>query len=131
MLPLQNLSGDPEQDYFAMGMTEALISDLGRIGALRVISRQSVVRFKGSTTPLPEIARALDVDAIVEGSVQRVGDTVRISAQLIRANPEEQFWSESYERELADIPVGETTQILEIPSGLQIFKVLGHEAGVI
>jgi TolB-like protein len=103
VLPLENLSGDPEREYFADGMTEALITDLGKIGALRVISRQSVLRYKRTKKPLPEIARELNVDGIVEGSVLRSGDRVRITAQLIQANPEKHLWADSYERDLQDV----------------------------
>ncbi len=103
VLPLKNLSADPEQDYFADGMTEALITDLGRIAALRVISRTSAMRYKDSTKALPEIGRELSVDALVEGSVLRDGDRVRINAQLIDADTDEQLWSESYERDLRDV----------------------------
>jgi TolB-like protein/tRNA A-37 threonylcarbamoyl transferase component Bud32/Tfp pilus assembly protein PilF len=103
VLPLENLSGDPEQDFFADGMTEALIADLAKISALRVISRQSVMRFKGKDTPLPEIAEALNVDAVVEGSVLRAGDRVRITTQLIQATPERHLWADSYERDLQDV----------------------------
>jgi TolB-like protein/Tfp pilus assembly protein PilF len=103
VLPLENLSRDPGEEYFAMGMTEALIADLARIKALRVISRQSVERFKDSDLPLPDIAASLGVDAVVEGSVLRAGDQVRITTQLIRADPEEHLWADSYERELEDI----------------------------
>ena len=85
VLPLTNLSRDPEQDYFADGMTEALITDLAQIGALRVISRTSAMRYKGTDKPLPQIARELNVDALVEGSVLRAGERVRITAQLIHA----------------------------------------------
>jgi len=103
VLPLENLSGDPEQEYFVDGMTEALIADLARIGALRVISRTSAMRFKGVRRPLPEIARELGVDAIVEGAVLRAGDRVRISAQLIDAASDRHLWGERYERELCDV----------------------------
>ena len=103
VLPLENISGDPEQDYFADGMTEALIADLGKISALRVISRQSVMRYKGSDKPLPEIARELNVDAVMEGSVMRAGDRVRITAQLIGAVPERHLWTNTYDRELRDV----------------------------
>ena len=102
VLPLENLSGDPEQEYFADGMTEALIADLAKISALRVISRQSVMQFKESDEPLPNIAAALDVDAVLEGSVLRSGDRVRITTQLIQASPERHLWSESYERTVRD-----------------------------
>ena len=103
VLPLENLSGDPEQDYFADGMTEALIMELGKISALRVISRQSVMQYKGTDKPLPDIAEELKVDAIVEGSALREGDRVRISAQLIRAVPEKHLWAQSYERNLTNV----------------------------
>ena len=103
VLPLKNLSGDPEQEYFADGMTEALITELGKISALRVISRQSVMRYKDTDKPVPEIARELKVDAVVEGSVLRDGERVRIAAQLVQAAPERHLWAESYERDLSDI----------------------------
>ena len=111
VLPLANLSGDPEQDYFADGMTEALITDLGKIAALRVISRRSVMRYRGSDKSLQEIARELNVDAVVEGSALRSGDRVRITAQLIHVATDSQLWSERYERNLRDILVlqGEVT----------------------
>ena len=103
VLPLANLSGDPAQEYFADGMTEALIGNLARIRALRVVSRTSVMRFKGGTRSLPEIARALSVDAIVEGSVLRTGDRVRISVQLIHVATDAHLWAREYERDLTDI----------------------------
>jgi TolB-like protein/Tfp pilus assembly protein PilF len=103
VLPLENLSRDADQEYFADGMTEALIGDLAKIRALRVISRTSVMRFKGVRKPLPEIARELNVDAVVEGSVQRSGDRVRITAQLIRGATDEHVWNQSYERDLGDL----------------------------
>jgi TolB-like protein/DNA-binding winged helix-turn-helix (wHTH) protein/Flp pilus assembly protein TadD len=103
VLPLDNLSGDPEQEYFADGMTEALIGNLARIRALRVVSRTSVMRFKGAKRPLSEIARALNVDAIIEGSVQRSGDRVQVSVQLIHAATDTHLWAREYERDLTDI----------------------------
>ena len=103
VLPLQNLSGDPKQEYFADGMTEELITDLGQISALRVISRTSIMRYKGTQKPLPDIARELRVDAVVEGSVLRVGDRVRITAQLIRAPSDTHVWAQSYERNMGDV----------------------------
>jgi TolB-like protein/DNA-binding winged helix-turn-helix (wHTH) protein/Tfp pilus assembly protein PilF len=103
VLPLENLSGKPEEDYFADGMTEALITELGKVHALRVISRQSVMQYKGTTKAVPQIARELHVDAVVEGSALRAGDEVRITTQLIQANPERHLWSESYERDLRDV----------------------------
>ncbi|MFB0566642.1 MAG: protein kinase [Candidatus Aminicenantaceae bacterium] len=104
VLPLENLSGDPEQDYFVDGMTDALITELSKIGALkRVISRQSVMNYKNTDKLLPEIARELNVDAIVEGSVLVIGEKVRIAAQLIEARTDRHLWVESYERDLKDI----------------------------
>jgi TolB-like protein/DNA-binding winged helix-turn-helix (wHTH) protein/Flp pilus assembly protein TadD len=105
VLPLVNLSGNPEEEYFADGMTEQLITELGKVRALRVISRQSVMQYKGTNKPVPQIARELGVDAVVEGSAMRVGDKVRITTQLIQANPERHLWSESYQRDLRDILV--------------------------
>ncbi len=103
VLPLENLSRDPEQEYFADGMTEALITNLAQIGALRVVSRTSAMRFKGVRKPLPEMARALQADAVVEGSVARFGDRVRITAQLIHAATDRHLWAQSYERDLSDV----------------------------
>ena len=103
VLPLENLSRDPEQEYFAEGMTEALITTLAKIGELRVVSRTSIMLYKGVRKPLREIARELDVDAIIEGTVLRAGDRVRITAQLIDAATESHLWAESYERDLRDV----------------------------
>ena len=103
VLPLENLSRDPEQEYFAEGLTEALITTLAKIGELRVISRTSAMQYKGVHKPLREIAQELDVDAIVEGTVLRVGRRVRITAQLIDAPKETHLWAESYERDLRDV----------------------------
>ncbi|HYQ89346.1 MAG TPA: protein kinase, partial [Candidatus Binatia bacterium] len=103
VLPLENLSGDPEQDYFADGMTEALIAGLAKIRALRVISRTSVMRYKGARAALSEIARALDVEAIVEGSVLRSGNRVRITALLVDIAADRHLWAETYERDVVDI----------------------------
>lgn len=103
VLPLENLSRDPEQEYFADGMTEAVITDLAKIGALRVISRTSVMRFKRTQKSIPEIARELNVDAIMEGSIERAGNQVRITAQLIRAATDQHLWAESYDRDMQDM----------------------------
>lgn len=103
VLPLKNLSGDPAQEYFADGMTEAVIGRLSMIRGLRVISRTSVMRYKDSRMSVPEIAKALQVDALVEGSVIREGGRVRVSAQLIRGATEEHLWSEAYDREPGDV----------------------------
>ena len=103
VLPLRNLSGDPEQEFFADGMTEALITRLSQIGSLRVISHTSVSVYKGVRKPLPAIAHELKVDAVVEGSVARVGERVRINAQLVEAASDRNLWSNTYDRPLGDI----------------------------
>jgi TolB-like protein/DNA-binding winged helix-turn-helix (wHTH) protein len=103
VLPFKNLSGDTSQDYLADGMTEALIGTLSRIHNLRVTSRTSVMRFKDTHLSAPEIARTLQVDAVVEGSVIRDGSRIRVHAQLIRAATDEHFWSEAYDRQLRDV----------------------------
>jgi len=102
VLPLENLSGDAAQSYFSDGMTDELITDLAQISALRVISRTSVMTYKGAHKTLPQIARELDVDAVVEGTVLRAGDQVRITAQLIDASTDKHIWSQSYEGDLRD-----------------------------
>ena len=102
VLPLENLSGDAAQNYFSAGMTDELITDLAQISALRVISRTSVMVYKGAHKSLPQIARELNVDAVVEGTVLRAGDQVRITAQLIDASTDKHIWSQSYEGELRD-----------------------------
>jgi TolB-like protein/Flp pilus assembly protein TadD len=103
VLPLENLSRDPEQEYFADGLTEELITKLARISALRVLSRTTAMHYKGVREPLPEIARELQVEGVVEGTVLRSGDRVRISAQLIHAPTDTHLWAESYDRDLRDI----------------------------
>ena len=103
VLPLENLSGDPSQEYFADGMTDELITDLAQIGSVRVISRTSIMHYKGARKPLPEIARELGVDGIVEGTVVRSEGRVRITSQLISAATDQHLWARSYERDLSDI----------------------------
>jgi len=103
VLPLENLTGDPSQEYFADGMTDELITDLAKVSALRVISRTSVMRYKGTKKGLPEIARELNVDGIVEGSVMRTDQRVRITAQLLQASTDQHLWAESYERDMGDV----------------------------
>ena len=105
VLPFTNLSGDPSQDYFADAMTEELTSDLGNIAALRVISRTSAMHYKKTPKTTPEIAQELNVDGLIEGSVLRSGDRVRITAQLIHARPERHLWSKSYDRDSQDVLV--------------------------
>ena len=109
VLPLESLSGDASQDYFADGMTEELINDLGQISALRVISRTSMMTYKHVRKLLPEIARELDVQAVVEGTVLRSGERVRITAQLIRVPLDRQIWAESFEGDLQDTLVLQKT----------------------
>jgi serine/threonine protein kinase len=103
VLPLSNFSRDPEQEYFADGMTEALICDLAKLRGVKITSRTSVMRYKGSETPLPQIANELNVDAVVEGSVMRVGPRVRITAQLIHAASDTHRWAQSYDRDFEDV----------------------------
>jgi len=103
VLPLRNVSKDPAQEYFADGMTESLISDLARVKALRVISRTSIMRYKGVEKSLPEIARELNVDAVLEGSVLLIGNRVRLSVQLVSARTDETVWTERYDRHLEDV----------------------------
>jgi serine/threonine protein kinase/Tfp pilus assembly protein PilF len=122
VLPLDNLSGDPDQEYFSDGITDALINELAQISALRVISRQSVMQYKGSTKPMPEIAKELNVKAVVEASVLTAGSRVRINAKLVQASTDQTLWAQSYEREMIDILVlqSEVVQTLaqEIKVGL-------------
>jgi TolB-like protein/Tfp pilus assembly protein PilF/tRNA A-37 threonylcarbamoyl transferase component Bud32 len=103
VLPLANMSGDASQDFFADGMTDVLIGNLARIRALRVISRTSVMQYKGVRSPLKDVARALNVDAVLEGSVQRVADRVRISVDLVHVATDRHVWVGSYERDLRDV----------------------------
>jgi TolB-like protein/DNA-binding winged helix-turn-helix (wHTH) protein len=103
VLPLQNLSGDPAQEYFSDGMTDALITDLAQIGSLKVISRTSSMQYKETKKSLPEIAKELNVDGIVEGTVQHSGDRVRITAQLIEGSSDKHLWAKSYERDMHDV----------------------------
>ncbi|HUV12743.1 MAG TPA: serine/threonine-protein kinase, partial [Acidobacteriota bacterium] len=103
VLPLENLSGDPAQEYFTDGMTDALIAELSQISALRVISRTSAMLYKNARKPLPQIAAELNVEAVVEGSVLRSGNKLRITAQLVRADPEQHLWAKTFDRELDDV----------------------------
>ena len=103
VLPLANLSGDPAQEYFADGVTEAIITGLAKLGGLRVVSRTSVMRYKGTREPIAQVARALRVQAVVEGSVMRSGDRLRITAQLIHAATDQHLWAETYDGQIAEI----------------------------
>jgi TolB-like protein/DNA-binding winged helix-turn-helix (wHTH) protein/Tfp pilus assembly protein PilF len=126
VLPLQNLSRDPEQEYFADGMTEELITDLSKIGALRVISRTSVMHYKGTQKTVPQIARELNVDAVVEGAVARSGNRVRITAQLIEASTDTHLWADNFERDLKDVLRLQDEVALEIASEIKV-KVTPQE----
>jgi len=103
VLPLENFSHDPEQEYFADGMTEELTRTLANIGALKVISRTSAMQYKGARKPIPQIAKELNVDAVLEGSVMRAGNRVRITEQLINGATDKHLWAQSYERDLRDV----------------------------
>src|SRR5262249_8094493 len=103
VLPLANLCNDQGQEYFADGITEALITELAKIGSLRVVSRTSVMRYKGKTAPIAQIARALRVQGILEGSVVQSGDRLRITVQLIHAGSDQHLWTEVYEGTIADV----------------------------
>jgi TolB-like protein/DNA-binding winged helix-turn-helix (wHTH) protein/Tfp pilus assembly protein PilF len=128
VLPLANLSGDPEQDYFVDGMTETLITELSKIRALTVISRQSVMQFKGTDKPLPEIARELNVDAVVQGSALHIGERVRITVQLIEAASDRNLWAENYDRELRDILALHSDVARAIASEIRIMLTPEEEA---
>jgi TolB-like protein/Tfp pilus assembly protein PilF len=126
VLPLRNLSGDPSQDYLADGFTEALIDRLAGIHDLRVISHTSVMRFKNPQLSVPEIAKILGVDAVVEGSVIRDGTRIRVTAQLIRGTTDEHFWSETYDRELSDALTLESELAQAITEKIEV-TVTGQE----
>jgi len=103
VLPLENLSRDPEQDYFADGMTDELITDLAKMGSIRVTSRASVVRYKGTRKSIREIGRELNVDAIVEGTVTRSGNRARITVRLIQVSTDMHLWADAYEQDISEI----------------------------
>jgi TolB-like protein/Tfp pilus assembly protein PilF len=120
VLPLENLSGDPSQDYFSDGMTDALITELSHIRKLRVISRTSVMQYKGTQKSLEDIARDLNVDAVVEGSVVRANGRVRISAKLIQTSIEQTLWGASYERDFTDVLGLQSDVATAIARGIQV-----------
>jgi eukaryotic-like serine/threonine-protein kinase len=120
VLPLANLSGDPSQDYFADGMTDALITELSQIRKLRVISRTSVMQYKHAQTSLDRIAQELNVDAIVEGSVVRAGDRVRISAKLFQTNVEGALWAGNFERNFTDVLALQSDVATAIARSIQV-----------
>jgi TolB-like protein len=120
VLPLENLSRDPEQEYFADGLTEALITNLAKISALRVVSRTTAMQYKGARKTVPEIVRELGVDAIVEGTVQRFGERACVSAQLVQASTDTHLWAESYERDLRDMMTLQAELARAIASEIQV-----------
>ena len=126
VLPLKNLSADPTQEYLGDGMTDALIARLSRMHNLRIISRTSVMQFKNPRLSVPEIARLLHVDAIVEGSVMRQDNRIRVTAQLIRGSTDEHFWSETYDRELRDVFAVQSELAQSIAEKIQV-TVTGEE----
>ena len=130
VLPLLNLSDDPAQDYFVDGMTEELITELAKISRLRVISRTSAMHFKGTREPLPEIARELRVDAVVEGAVARAGNQVRISVQLIDARTDLHLWAQSYEGDLSDVFRLQERVALAIADGIRVKLTPQQKAGL-
>ena len=120
VLPFENLTGDPEQDYFVDGMTDAVITDLAQVRALRVISRTSVTQYKLAKKALPRIAEELGVDAVVEGTVSRSGDRVRVTAQLIQAATDRHLWAQSYERERRDVLALQSEVAAAIAQAIQV-----------
>ncbi len=128
VLPLANLSGEAEQEYFTDGMTEALITDLAQIGLPKVISRTSVMRYKKTNKSIPDIARELKVDAVIEGSVVRAGDRVRITAQLIHGPTDRHLWAQNYERDLRDILALQSEVARAISSEIKIKLTPQQEA---
>jgi TolB-like protein/DNA-binding winged helix-turn-helix (wHTH) protein/Tfp pilus assembly protein PilF len=119
VLPLQNLSNDPAQEYFVDGITDELITDLAQLGSLRVISRTSVMHYKGGNKTVPEIGRELGVEALVEGTVERVGDRVRIRVQLIDTASDHHLWARSFDRKIEDVLLLERTAAHDIAAGIQ------------
>ncbi|PYV66047.1 MAG: hypothetical protein DMG97_30665 [Acidobacteria bacterium] len=120
VLPLENLSGDPAQEYFTDGMTDALVTELAQISSLRVISRTSVMRYKGTRKPLPDIAKELNVDGIVEGSVVQSAERVRVNAQLIEAATDRHLWASMYERSPGDVVILQSEVARAIAKAIQV-----------
>jgi TolB-like protein/DNA-binding winged helix-turn-helix (wHTH) protein len=128
VLPLENLSADPGQEYFADGMTDELITDLAQLGELRVISRTSVMHYKGTQKTLPQIAHELNVDAVVEGTVTRMGDRVRLRAQLIRVADDRHLWAQAYDREYRDVLVLQSEAARDIANQIRMKLFPGEPA---
>lgn len=120
VLPFANISGDPAQDYLADGMTEALITELSRIQALKVISRTTVMQYKGAGKPLPVVAQELGVDGVVDGAIQRSGNRLRITVRLIDAKSDANLWAESYDRDFADILILQRELARQISQGVHV-----------
>ena len=126
VLPMANLSGDPSQDYFAEGITETLISGLAKVTALRVTSRTSVMQFKGSQQPVKQIAQELNVDAIIEGSVQRFGDKIHVNVRLIDGATENRLWNDEYDHDLRDVLTLQNEVVQSVAKAIRI-KVTPQE----
>jgi TolB-like protein/DNA-binding winged helix-turn-helix (wHTH) protein/Flp pilus assembly protein TadD len=120
VLPFANISGDPAQDYLADGMTEALITELSRIQALKVISRTTVMQYKGAGKPLPVVAQELGVDGVVDGAIQRSGNRLRITVRLIDAKSDANLWAESYDRDFSDILILQRELARQISQGVHV-----------
>jgi len=130
VLPLANLSGDAAQEYLADGMTEELIAQLAKLGSLKVISRTSAMHYKGTNKTLPQVARELGVDAVLEGSVQRSGEQIRITTQLIRAATDQHLWAESYQRELRDVVAIEEQVARDVANAIKL-RLTPREEGLL
>jgi TolB-like protein/Flp pilus assembly protein TadD len=131
VLPLENLSRDPQQEYFADGMTEELIATLGKLRTLRVISRTSVMRYKKTDKPLPQIAKELKVDAVIEGSILQAGNRVRITAQLIQGSTDRHLWAETYDRDLRDVLALQDEVARAVASGIKTQVAPQEEARLV
>lgn len=130
VLPLRNLSADPDQEYLCDGLTDGLITDLAQIGSLKVISHTSTMQYKDAKKPLPEIARELNADGVVEGTVQRSGDRVRITAQLIYAPSDKHLWASSYERNIGDVFALERDVAGDVARQVQAQLTTSNQSGV-
>jgi adenylate cyclase len=128
VLPLANLSGDPSQEYFADGITEALITELAKVGSLRVVSRTSVMRYKGTAEPIAQIARALRVRGLLEGSVVKSGDRFRITVQLIHAGSDQHLWTEVYDGAMADVLEVQGKVARDVAAGIRAQLSRGEKA---
>ena len=127
VLPLENFSGDPSQSYFAAGITDAITTQLAQVGSLRVTSRTSASKYQHGTTSVPQIARELHVDAVVEGSVERQGDHVRVTAQLVLASSDRHLWAKSYDRKLGDVLTLESEVAKDIVTHVKAVLTPGEE----